>query len=86
MALRTGGSGLAEYRTHSEYRYFEPKREFQTVDFRGVKLAVTICEDIWNVGNDNPIYRTCPMDHLIKQKPDLIINLSASPFDYTHLE
>jgi NAD+ synthase (glutamine-hydrolysing) len=53
--------------------------------FKGKRLAVTICEDIWNLG-DNPLYRICPMDKLIEQQPDFMINLSASPFDYTHDE
>ncbi|HXL57560.1 MAG TPA: NAD+ synthase, partial [Chitinophagaceae bacterium] len=51
----------------------------------GKRLAVTICEDIWNLG-DNPLYRFCPMDKLIKQQPNIMINLSASPFDYLHEE
>jgi NAD+ synthase (glutamine-hydrolysing) len=55
------------------------------MEFKGKKLAVTICEDIWNLG-DNPLYRICPMDELMKQQPDVMINLSASPFDYTHDE
>ncbi|HYC29910.1 MAG TPA: NAD(+) synthase, partial [Chitinophagaceae bacterium] len=46
-------------------------------------LAITICEDIWNLG-DNPLYRFCPMDKLIDQRPDLMVNISASPFDYDH--
>jgi NAD+ synthase (glutamine-hydrolysing) len=53
------------------------------LEFKGKKLAVTICEDIWNLGDD-PLYRVCPMDELIKQQPDIMINLSASPFDYLH--
>src|SRR5207253_4887494 len=40
---------------------------------------------IWNLG-DNPLYRICPMDILAGQDPDVMINLSASPFDYTHIE
>jgi NAD+ synthase (glutamine-hydrolysing) len=68
-----------------EYRYFEPAYEWNVVEFKGRKLAVTICEDIWNLG-DNPLYRICPMDILMKQNPDIMINLSASPFDYTHDE
>jgi NAD+ synthase (glutamine-hydrolysing) len=56
------------------------------VAFKGKKLAVTICEDIWNIGNDNPLYTICPMDELIHQKPDIIINLSASPFSYVQAE
>ncbi|PZP40804.1 MAG: NAD+ synthase, partial [Pseudopedobacter saltans] len=49
----------------------------------GLNLAVTVCEDIWNLG-DNPLYTICPMDQMAAQSPDLMINLSASPFDYTH--
>ena len=76
---------LPTYDVFDEYRYFEPAYEWSTITFKGKKLAVTICEDIWNLG-DNPLYRICPMDELIKQQPDVMINLSASPFDYTHEE
>ena len=55
------------------------------IEFKGKKIALTICEDIWNLG-DNPLYRICPMDILMQQQPDLMINISASPFDYTHVE
>jgi len=68
-----------------EYRYFEPAYDWRTIEFKGKHIALTICEDIWNLG-DNPIYRTCPMDMLMEQNPDFMINISASPFDYTHDE
>lgn len=76
---------LPTYDVFDEYRYFEPAYEWNCVDFKGKKLAITICEDIWNLG-DNPLYRIAPMDKLIEQQPDVMINLSASPFDYTHDE
>src|ERR1700744_4624530 len=76
---------LPTYDVFDEYRYFEPAYEWNVIEFKGKKLAVTICEDIWTLG-DNPLYRICPMDKLIEQKPDVMINLSASPFDYTHNE
>ncbi|MEI2710553.1 MAG: NAD+ synthase [Chitinophagaceae bacterium] len=76
---------LPTYDVFDEYRYFEPAYNWQTVLFKGKKLAITICEDIWNLG-DNPLYRVCPMDELMKQEPDVMLNLSASPFDYTHDE
>lgn len=76
---------LPTYDVFDEYRYFEPAWEWQVVPFKGRRLAITICEDIWNLG-DNPLYRICPMDKLMEQQPDLMINLSASPFDYTHDE
>lgn len=74
---------LPNYDIFDEYRYFEPAFEWNILHFKGRKLAVTICEDIWNLG-DNPLYRVCPMDVLIQQSPDIMINLSASPFDYVH--
>lgn len=75
---------LPTYDVFDEYRYFEPNTVFECVEFQGKRIAITICEDIWNVGNENPMYPICPMDRLIEQKPDFILNLSASPFNYTH--
>ena len=76
---------LPTYDVFDEDRYFEPGTEWSVVEYKGKKLAVTICEDIWNLG-DNPMYTNCPMDMLIQQAPDVMLNLSASPFDYTHDE
>jgi len=64
-----------------EYRYFEPSHEFEILHFKGKKIALTICEDLWNIGND-PLYTINPMDELMKQQPDFMINIAASPFDY----
>ena len=72
---------LPNYDIFDEYRYFEPATEWNVVDFKGKKIAVTICEDMWNMG-DNPLYATTPMDKLISLKPDIMINLSASPYNY----
>ncbi|NBO57962.1 MAG: NAD(+) synthase, partial [Chitinophagia bacterium] len=74
---------LPNYDVFDEYRYFEPSFTWNVIEFKGKKLAITICEDIWNLGN-NPLYRVCPMDELMKFNPDLMINISASPFDYDH--
>ncbi len=74
---------LPTYDVFDEDRYFESAIEWNVVEFKGKKIAVTICEDIWNLGS-NPLYRYCPMDILMMQQPDVMINLSASPFDYTH--
>lgn len=76
---------LPTYDIFDEYRYFEPACGWEVISFKGKKLAVTICEDIWNL-TENPMYRNCPMDELAKQAPDVMINLSASPFDYVHNE
>jgi NAD+ synthase (glutamine-hydrolysing) len=74
---------LPNYDVFDEYRYFEPGYEWNVIEFKGKKIALTVCEDIWNLG-DNPLYRQIPMDVLINQQPDLMINISASPFDYDH--
>jgi NAD+ synthase (glutamine-hydrolysing) len=74
---------LPTYDVFDEYRYFEPAYDWKVIECKGKKIALTICEDIWNLG-DNPLYRICPMDKLIGQAPDIMINISASPFDYDH--
>lgn len=74
---------LPTYDVFDEYRYFEPAYEWNVISFKGKRIALTVCEDLWNFG-DNPLYRSTPMDELIKQRPDLMINISASPFDYDH--
>ena len=74
---------LPTYDVFDEYRYFEPAFDRNVISFKGRKIALTICEDIWNLGS-NPLYRICPMDELMKQQPDLMLNISASPFDYDH--
>ncbi len=73
---------LPTYDIFDEYRYFEPASEWGVVEFKGKKIALNICEDLWNIGNENPLYTINPMDEVIKYDPDLIINVSASPFDY----
>ncbi len=72
---------LPTYDIFDEYRYFEPAEIFHCIEFRGKKIALTVCEDIWNIGNENPLYDICPMDILAQENPDLMINISASPFD-----
>lgn len=75
---------LPTYDVFDEYRYFEPANKFQILDYLGHKIAVTICEDLWNLGNENPLYTVCPMDEVMAQKPDFMLNISASPFAYDH--
>ena len=72
---------LPNYDVFDEYRYFEPAFDWHVMEFKGKKLAVTICEDIWNMG-DNPLYRITPMEELMHFNPDVMINLSASPYNY----
>lgn len=72
---------LPNYDVFDEYRYFEPADSWDVVVFKGRRIAVTICEDIWNMG-ENPLYKITPMEELIRFSPDLMINLSASPYNY----
>lgn len=74
---------LPTYDVFDEYRYFEPTNEWKIIEFKGERIALTICEDIWNL-TENPLYRISPMDLLIKENPTIIINVTASPFDYDH--
>jgi len=76
---------LPTYDVFDEYRYFEPNHKFEIINLKGEKIAVTICEDLWNV-SDDPLYRINPMEELIKQQPDFIINIAASPFHYKQAE
>jgi NAD+ synthase (glutamine-hydrolysing) len=76
---------LPNYDIFDEYRYFEPSTQFSCIDFKGHRIALTICEDLWNT-IENPLYVTRPMDMLIKEGPDVMINIAASPFSYNHDE
>lgn len=76
---------LPNYDIFDEYRYFEPNRVFETVMYKGFNIALTVCEDLWNM-NENPMYILNPMDELIKQQPDMMINIAASPFSKSQLE
>ncbi len=75
---------LPTYDIFDEYRYFEPADEWHIFEFKGKKIALTVCEDIWNVGNSNPLYKISPMDEMMGQNPDFMLNISASPFAYDH--
>ncbi len=77
---------LPTYDVFDEYRYFEPATQFKTLVYKGQRIALTVCEDIWDVLDENPLYTICPLDELKKENPDFIINVSASPFNYRHAE
>ncbi len=70
---------LPTYDIFDEYRYFEPNRSFSVIPFKGKNIALTICEDLWNI-SDNPLYILSPMDELAPYHPDVMINIAASPF------
>lgn len=79
---------LPTYDIFDEYRHFEPNRTFELVEYQGKKIALTICEDLWDeqptaseFGKDK-LYQISPMEELSKLQPDFVINISASPFSY----
>jgi NAD+ synthase (glutamine-hydrolysing) len=74
---------LPTYDIFDEYRWFEQNKSYQCVDVNGVKIALTICEDLWNIDAD-PLYTNWPMNELIKESPALMVNIAASPFDFNH--
>jgi NAD+ synthase (glutamine-hydrolysing) len=74
---------LPNYDIFDEYRYFEPNTTFNCIEFKGKKIALTVCEDLWDI-DDDKLYVINPMQELAKQQPDLMINIAASPFDYEH--
>ncbi|MAY84662.1 MAG: NAD+ synthase [Flavobacteriales bacterium] len=76
---------LPNYDIFDEYRYFEPAHEVECLKFKGKTIALTICEDLWNISGSY-LYRRSPMEHLIQQQPDFIINIAASPFSYNQVE
>jgi len=83
---------LPTYDIFDEYRHFESNSEFRLLDFKGIKIAVTICEDLWfdqpveNEFANGRLYTVNPMEKLAALKPDLIVNLAASPFSFTKIE
>ncbi|MCB0661260.1 MAG: NAD+ synthase [Saprospiraceae bacterium] len=84
---------LPTYDIFDEYRYFEPASAFNLVHYKGKKIALTVCEDIWDVPyhpdgiiHFDPLYTKIPLDEVKNQGPDFVINVSASPFSFTHAE
>jgi NAD+ synthase (glutamine-hydrolysing) len=78
---------LPNYDVFDESRYFESNTNFETIFLKGKTIGITICEDIWFNSNKKGFlnggagsYLINPLEELRKLKPDLVINISASPF------
>lgn len=73
---------LPEYDVFSERRYFEPGAKSQLWTLRGKKVAVTVCEDIWQHGDQLPFanYSIDPVLDYKDKGVDCLVNLSSSPF------
>ncbi len=77
----THKSLLPTYDVFDEDRYFEPADEIKPVLVNGVRLGITICEDIWtDEFLSRPLYNVSPPQELARQGIDLLVNISASPF------
>jgi len=76
---------LPTYDVFDDLRYFEANKTFNCAEFNGIKLGVTICEDIWYNENDIQYhtYELNPAEELAELGADAIINISASPFTKT---
>jgi NAD+ synthase (glutamine-hydrolysing) len=73
---------LPTYDVFDEWRYFDPAPSVEPIAFRGRRLGVSICEDIWNNADFWPqrLYRTDPIEALVTAGAELVINVSASPY------
>lgn len=75
---------LPTYDVFDETRYFEPGRESKPCTYKGLRLGITICEDIWNDPDIFPrrLYTFDPVSELLAAGDglDLFINIAASPF------
>ncbi|MFO7302208.1 MAG: NAD+ synthase [Acidobacteriota bacterium] len=82
IVARRAKSLLPTYDVFDEDRYFEPATTVEPIVFKGARLGVTICEDVWNDRDFWPsrLYHRDPVEELADQHVDLFINISASPF------
>jgi NAD+ synthase (glutamine-hydrolysing) len=73
---------LPTYDVFDEDRYFEPFHGTQILDVKGVRLGISICEDVWNDRDfwHRRRYHQDPIQALAKAGAQAIVNLSASPF------
>jgi len=79
---------LPFYDVFDEYRYFEPAGECRHIKYKGFKIALTVCEDLWNElpRNDHFYYKQSPLETLVGSDTNCIINIAASPFSFTQAE
>jgi len=73
---------LPTYDVFDESRYFEAGTECMPYSYKGEKIGITICEDVWNDKDifKKRIYRINPVDLMIEGGASLLVNISASPF------
>ncbi len=74
---------LPSYDVFDEDRYFEPGAGVAPITFKGVRLGLTVCEEVWNDPEFWPrrLYPRDPVADLAAQGVDLFVNISSSPFE-----
>ena len=74
---------LPTYDVFDEARYFEPGGASSPVEVAGKTVGITICEDLWTPEFlPGPFYRADPPADLIRAGAEMLINLSASPYEH----
>ena len=74
---------LPTYDVFDEARYFEPGQASTPIKIGDKKIGVTICEDLWTPEFlPGPLYRVDPPADLVQAGAEMLINLSASPFQF----
>ena len=73
---------LPTYDVFDEMRNFAPARSQELFDFCGNRMALTICEDVWNDKDfwNKRLYMVDPIEALLRAGGNFILNISASPF------
>ena len=75
---------IPNYDVFDEMRYFEPAKDVFVHEFKGEKLGISVCEDIWNDADYwyRRRYSEDPVDKLMKKGATILINISASPYSF----
>ena len=71
---------LPNYDVFDDVRYFEPATSVEPIELFGIKLGVSVCEDIWQNDNSYMRYHVNPLEQLHQQGAEIMVNISASPF------
>lgn len=83
---------LPTYDIFDEYRYFEPNDAFELIEYKDKKIALTICEDLWDeqktfgIFDKEMLYKNAPLEHLSELNPDFVVNISGSPYSHNQAQ
>lgn len=79
---------IPNYDVFDEVRYFESAKDIYVHAFKGEKIGISICEDIWNDADywKHRLYEKDPVQRLVDKGSTILINISASPYHYGRRE